>query len=124
MFASSSRALVIECARDEHRCVLRLIGALDLDAAPRLRAVLEEQIGTHQKIRLDLSRLTFIDSAGVRAIVDAHGGCARAGGELTATAAAPQVQRVLQRVLEITGLERVGPFERGVGAGPPSAICS
>ena len=111
MLASSSGRLVIERELDGHRCIVGLIGDLDRRAAPALLAFLDEQCSPSEEIVLDLRQVTFIDAAGIGAILDAHSKCAEMGGALTATAASPEVQRVLQRVLQITGLQRIGPFE-------------
>jgi anti-anti-sigma factor len=111
MFASSSGGLAIEHEVDGQRCIVRLIGDLDRRTAPRLVGFLDERCVPSEEILLDLRQLVFIDASGIGAILDAHKKCAERGGALTATAAGPAVQGVLQRVLQITGLRRIGPFE-------------
>ena len=112
MFASSSGGLVIERQVDGHHDVVRLVGDLDRHGAPALFAFLDEQCRPSEEIVLDLRQVTFIDASGIGAILDAHSKFAEMGGSLTATAASPEVQRVLQRVLQLTGLQRIGPLER------------
>jgi|SRR5581483_6646518 len=121
MLASSSGPLTIESSLEGGRRMIRLAGELDRRAAPDLLAFLEAPGGRGQKIVLDLGRVTSIDAAGVGAVLDAHGNLAATGGELTVTAAGPDVQRVLQRVLAITGLQRIGPFERDAVDARPAA---
>lgn len=111
MAAASRGRLVIERKLDGHRCIIRLIGDLDRRVAPALLALLYGQCIPSEEIVLDLRQVTSIDASGIGAILDAHNKCAETGGALTATAAGPEVQRVLERVLEITGLQRIGPFE-------------
>lgn len=110
MSASSSSPLVVDRSLDGDRCVVRLAGELDGRAAPALRAFLDEQCMLSEEIVLDLAKVTSIDASGMGAILDAHKACAERGGVLMATAAGPEVQQVLQRVHQITGLQRIGPF--------------
>jgi anti-anti-sigma factor len=112
IFAFSSSPLVMERKLDGRRCVVRLIGELDRRAAPAVRAFLDEQCILSEEIVLDLAQLTHVDASGIGAILDAYEKCTEMGGVLSTTAASPEVQRVLQRVLQITGLQRIGPFER------------
>ena len=117
MFASSSGGLTIERRADGRRHIVRLTGDLARPAADTLLAFVEEQCVPNEEIVLDLRGVTFIDSSGVRAILDAHRRCDQMGGSLTATPASPQVQRVLERVFQITGLERIGPLQSGTAGG-------
>ena len=113
MFASSSGGLTIERQVEGRRHIVRLTGDLDRRSAPALLAFLGEHCITNDEVVLDLRQVTFIDSAGIGAILDAHRQCAEMGASLIATAASPAVQRVLDRVLQITGLERIGPLASG-----------
>jgi anti-anti-sigma factor len=78
---------------------LAVSGELDLASAPRLEARLKALRREHGLVRLDLSKLTFIDSTGIRLLIlaldDARqdGWNLEVGGELT-----PPVRRVLELV--------------------------
>jgi anti-anti-sigma factor len=57
---------------DDFRANVRLAGDLDLASARLLCAALEHELDSGRRyLRLDLSGLSFIDSAGVAALVDA-----------------------------------------------------
>lgn len=79
---------------------LRLEGQLDgASALPLARVLLDAQrVGT--AVVLDLSRLAFLDMAGLRVLVDAARRACSAGGELVLRAPSPQ----LRRLFRITGL--------------------
>jgi anti-anti-sigma factor len=111
MRASSSNPWTADSTPDGSRCIVHLTGALDRRAAPALLAFLNEQCGAGEEIVLDLGQVTRVDASGIGAILDAHTACAEMGGVLTATAARDDVQCVLERVLQITGLQHLGPFE-------------
>jgi anti-anti-sigma factor len=50
-----------------------LAGELDLASAPLLQAAVADALAQPiRELRLDLGRLTFVDSMGVRAILEAH----------------------------------------------------
>jgi anti-sigma B factor antagonist len=98
-----SLALRSERAGDAH--LLELIGELDLDGAPRLEEELARvEAGDAETIVLDLGRLDFIDSTGIRLIVMA---CERwPGGRLSLLRGPKQVHRVF----ELTDLAHRLPF--------------
>jgi anti-anti-sigma factor len=80
---------------------LRLIGELDLAGVPALRACLAER---HEgNVVVDCSGLTFIDCAGLGALVGAHQDRARAGAQLTVLAPS----HCLRRLLELTGADEL-----------------
>lgn len=83
------------------RLLLVLVGELDPHTAPRLEAELASA-GTEPRVVLDLAGVTFLDSAGVRAIVSAHERLSNAGGSLALRSPSP----VAARVLEISGLDQ------------------
>ena len=98
------RALSAELETSDRASVVRLIGELDADDAPAVRALLAEQVlrGPGSLV-VDLSALTFIDSAGLAALVAAHKGTRSAGTRLLLAAPTPAVVKVLA----ITGLNAV-----------------
>jgi anti-anti-sigma factor len=75
--------------------VLQLEGELDLAAAPELRRRLEEAGGV---VVIDLSRVTFIDSAVLKELLRARMEMAERGGRLVLAG----VPRPVRRLLDLT----------------------
>ena len=79
-----------------------LVGEVDPHTAPQLESALGELIdGGASTIRIDAEGLAFIDSSGLRVLVDAH---RRLGSESTVLVLA-QVSPTFRRLLEVTGLD-------------------
>jgi anti-sigma B factor antagonist len=98
---------VLQIACDDGHRTLVLGGELDLTSSwlvdlPLLKISAD---GT-RSFTLDLSRVTFIDSTGVRAVLAARGLCAARGCEFKVVPGPAQVQRVL----ELSGLIEHLPF--------------
>jgi anti-sigma B factor antagonist len=87
-------------------CVVRVSGELDLAGAPALELMLREASRRYPEIVLDLDGLTFVDSTGIRTIIDAYQACCDDGRELIAKGGGPEVLRVI----EMCGLQDVPPF--------------
>lgn len=87
---------------------LRLRGELDLAAVPRLEERVRALCGasTTKGITLDLRGLSYIDSAGLAAIVLTGRLCARHGCDF----ALLRGQRPVQRLFEVTGMIDELPF--------------
>lgn len=90
--------------RDEARAGVRLVGELDLASVPILAACLENllAVGTRY-IRADVSGLSFLDCAGLAALLTAHHAFLRARGTLVITGASAQTRRVMR----MSGLDEV-----------------
>jgi anti-anti-sigma factor len=74
-------------------------GELDIETAGRLeRTLIEAEGGDAETIVLDLSGLEFIDSTGLRIVIDANARCGGADGRLRLIAGAPAVERLLDLV--------------------------
>ena len=83
--------------------VVALGGDLDYATAPRLGKQLEPVLaGGRGLVVLDLTGLTFLDSSGLVAIIDAAKLVERRGGRLVVVAHDPRIARVF----ELTGLDR------------------
>jgi anti-anti-sigma factor len=78
-------------------------GELDIATAPELRRLLEGLRLRHHAVVLDLAEVTFIDSTGLSALMDAWSESARNGWAFSIRRASPAVRRVV----ELTGLEQV-----------------
>jgi anti-sigma B factor antagonist len=86
------------------RARMRVTGELDAATSPRLRRCLSElaELGAHD-FALDLSGVTFIDCAGLGALVSAKKRMRSVGGDVRVVAAS----RNVRRVLTLTGFARV-----------------
>ncbi len=108
--------------RAGHRLVLS--GELDLNAGPRLIATVSGAVSSGvSSLELDLCEVTFIDSSGVRAILQARDECESHSAGLSLV---PSSHPGPQRVFETLGLVGMLPWvEAGqqYGAGQP-ADCS
>jgi anti-anti-sigma factor len=82
-------------------------GELDIGSAPRLERALLEGREPGEVVILDLSRLEFIDSTGLRVIVHAVEAAQRERWELRLRHGPPAVRRVF----EISGVVSALPFE-------------
>ncbi len=60
--------------------MVRASGDIDYDTAPALRRTLAAEFGKRREGVLDLSQVTFMDCAGLSAVVHAHGRADRLGG--------------------------------------------
>jgi anti-sigma B factor antagonist len=89
-----------------HTLILR--GELDLTAADYLEAVVFGLfVDGISGIAVNLSRLTFIDASGLRALLSIHELCEQEGYEFSVTRPQGQVQRLFQ----LTGAAEELPFE-------------
>jgi anti-sigma B factor antagonist len=94
------------------RRTLVLSGDIDVASAPTLGGALAHvPMNRDTRLVLDLSRVTFIDSTGIRAIVVAQELCAQRGCEFALVPGRAHVQRVF----EICGLLDHLPFHDGEG---------
>jgi anti-sigma B factor antagonist len=92
------------------RCTLRnsnpdvawihLAGELDIGTTPRLQDALREAGLQARRIVLDLRELTFMDSSGIHAIVDAS----RRGGPTRGRLVIVRGPSAVNRLFELTGL--------------------
>jgi anti-sigma B factor antagonist len=87
---------------------LTLTGELDATTVPQLQGVLDDATANGGTVILDLTRLRFIDSAGIRALVLASQESRRDGFDLRLTGSTPAVMRAL----ELVGVLDEKPFIR------------
>lgn len=71
-------------------------GELDAYTAPTLEDYLQSRLAGGEPVRLDLAGVTFMDSSGVRVIVNADNELRSAGSELVICDPSPVVARLLQ----------------------------
>lgn len=89
---------------DAMRANVRLAGDLDLASARVLTAALEHEVDLGRRyVRLDLSGLGFVDSAGIQALLEAHWLFLRRRGTLILLG----LNRQARRLVEITGTDAI-----------------
>ncbi|WP_055590911.1 STAS domain-containing protein [Peterkaempfera griseoplana] len=77
-------------------------GDIDLATAPSLRRRLADALATHPEVVVDMSQVTFMDCAGLSALVDARNRADAHGGRLLLRGTNDKVRRLLT----LTGLHR------------------
>jgi anti-sigma B factor antagonist len=80
----------------------KLAGELDLATVEHLREVLSRESDSSRDLTLDLSELTYMDSSGLRLIMEMSNSL---GGEGLVVLKSPS--QLVSRVLRIAGLDRV-----------------
>lgn len=98
--------LSIDIKNDGDLTVYRLRGSLDLATSPSVRAALMEAAseGKHDLV-VDLTKLEFLDSTGLGALIGAHRRALEHGGKVRLAVG----EGPIARLLNITGLIRVFP---------------
>lgn len=107
---SAQRQPVMTVTESEHpdgSAEVRLSGELDLATAPLLAAALGRLARPGRSVRIDLSDLVFMDSTGMRSILEANRDAGRDGWTLRLGRASQPVQRVFA----MSGVEKLLPFE-------------
>jgi len=94
-------------------CVVALKGEIDLENSPAARKLLLESIHSADRVLVDLSGVTYIDSSGVASLVEALQ-TSRKNGTGFALAAASEPTR---RVLELARLDKVFTIHPSVDDG-------
>ena len=90
----------LTCSQEDGHASVVARGELDATTTHRLRHLLSELLRQPlTRISIDLSAVTFMDSAGLGALVANHGAAERVGIELRVIACSSPVARVM----EITG---------------------
>ena len=96
--------MTVEKKMEGSTAVLSLDGWMDTQNAPVLAQALNELDGTVKRLVLDLAKLEYTSSAGIRQIIAAH---KQMKGALTLRNVSPEVAAVLH----MTGLDKKIPFE-------------
>jgi anti-anti-sigma factor len=94
--------LTVTTTRDADRAVVALAGELDVNTASQVADALGELAGENPltSVVVDVSRLSFVDSTGLRVILAGRESLQALGATLTLDGASG----VVERVLEMTGL--------------------
>ena len=109
---STPWTLEIDCSVEDGLVVLALAGRLGTDSADRLtRAITDVLRDGRQRVLLDLGRVDYLSSAGLRALDGAAGRLREAGGNMVLCAPGDPVRLVL----ELAGLPVVVEASREAG---------
>jgi anti-anti-sigma factor len=87
------------------RHTLALTGELDLESANKLEGAVREVCASGTELVIDLRKVTFMDSTGLRVLIVAGTLCEENEREFRIIPGED-----IQRILEMTGLDRVLPF--------------
>ena len=123
-----SGALDIEVRNELGVVIAAVTGEIDISNVARLRERLYELADNGGTLIVDLNRVTFIDSAGLGALVGTAQRAAEHGGSLLAVCAQPQPRRLLW----MTGVDKRIPlaatvagalmFQEASGGRPGSGV--
>lgn len=80
----------------EGEAVVEVAGEIDLGAHDRLRAVIDEARAGGRRLVIDLSETTFMDSTGLKVLLQAWRDQTRAGSEMVLRAPSPAVQTLIE----------------------------
>jgi anti-anti-sigma factor len=98
------RHLQWSACRSTADVVVALRGELDLSSTEALSLLLGEVIDAQPvKVTIDLEKLCFLDSTGVRCLMDAARAAEAAGSRLVVR----QARGMVMQVLEICGVDRI-----------------
>jgi anti-sigma B factor antagonist len=101
--------LAVRTQPDRARPTLAVDGELDLSSVPLLAQHIDSQIESDQEaLTLDLSGITFMDSSGLRLLIELDERAKRDGWSLSLIA--PE-HHAATLVLRMTGADRALPFE-------------
>jgi anti-anti-sigma factor len=93
---TTNDVLVVSSRRQGGRVVVELAGELDLHGCDRLTAEVEKFLDDSvEVVELDAHRLTFADSAGLRAILLTRAAVDKAGAQFRLGQVSPSVGRVI-----------------------------
>jgi anti-sigma B factor antagonist len=102
MEAIQPQPFTIDVQRQEMRCILRLCGELDMAAVPTCDEALHSlQHEEASEVVIDLRGLTFLDSTGLSALVQAH----LAGKDGHRSVSFVRGDRAVHRVFELTKMD-------------------
>ena len=85
---------------------IALEGRLDTMTAPELEAALNESVDGAESLTMDVSKLEYISSAGLRVLLSAHKAMTAKGGMKVTN-----VNEIVQEVFEVTGFADILTIE-------------
>jgi anti-anti-sigma factor len=110
--AETAEVFRVELPHPTGTGLVRLIGELDIATAPQLKRLITSlPVGSGRDVTVDFSDLTYIDAAGLGALLEVRQAVRAAGGSLILTG----VSAFTRRLLHITGLDQVFEIRADVG---------
>ena len=94
--------------------VVRPHGELDLATTGELRSALQAAAEAHGRVTLDLAGLRFLDTSGLRLVLETAEAARRDGFVFTVLRGAPEIQRLF----DMAGVADMVPFANGTDPGP------
>lgn len=113
-------ALTITVRRERGFEIVAVAGEIDTSTVPRLRERLFELADGDRSLVLDLDRVTFIDSAGLGALIGAARRAAAHGSTVHAVCTQPQTRKLLW----LTGVDRRIPLSSSLDEAVASMAAS
>jgi anti-sigma B factor antagonist len=95
-------ALTIAVRSERDHAIATVAGEIDIFTVTRLRKRLFELAASSRPVVIDLDQVSFIDSAGLSALVGAANQAAAHGGSLRVVCARPKILKLFR----LTGLDR------------------
>ena len=95
----------------DDEAVVEVAGEIDMLAKERLRDVIEEARSGGRRLVVDLSETTFMDSTGLRVLLEAWRVQTQAGSEMVVRAPSPAVQTLF----DVTRVGDAMPIEPATG---------
>jgi anti-anti-sigma factor len=105
-------ALDITVRHERGAVIATVTGEIDISTVSGLREALFKLADTGQALIVDLNKVTFIDSAGLGALIGAYRQATARGGSLHAVCDRPQTRKLLW----LTGVDRRIPLTATVDA--------
>jgi anti-sigma B factor antagonist len=110
----TGRHLTLEVEHHDHAVVVRAHGELDIASGPRLVGeAAGAAAGGALPVVLDLAGVAFVDSSGLRALIEAERAVRGQGGRLVIARPSPAVARLL----DMTGLREAFAEARSTAPG-------
>lgn len=94
--------MTIEAERMEETLILRLNGRLDTNTAPQLQEALDGTLEGVKELQIDMEKLEYVTSAGLRVLLAAMKKMKAGGGSMTVY----HVNDAIMEVFSITGFKR------------------
>ena len=98
--------MTIEIKRNADEIVIELVGRLDTTTAPALDKTISSDIESDKKLTLDLKRLEYISSAGLRVLLSAQKKLQKSGSMKLIN-----VREEVMEVFEMTGFSDILTIE-------------
>jgi anti-anti-sigma factor len=111
-------ALTIQVRREQGYAIVAVAGEVDIATVTRLRECLFELAASGRTLVVDLDQVSFIDSAGLAALVGAARRAAARGASLQVVCARPRTRQLFR----LTGLDGPVPLARTLDGALKSGV--